>query len=90
MFDLPSGLHDVRQRLLARPDALMLELGTGGELLVAQLRAWLSLSMLALPLANVLTGGKLGETLVGLLGVVLAIVMSQVWLALARSRGRYR
>ena len=90
MFDLPSGLHDVRQRLLARPDALMLELGTGGELLVAQLRAWLSLSMLALPLANVLTGGKLGETLVGLLGVVLAIVMSQVWLALARPRGRYR
>ena len=36
-----------------------------------------ALSMLALPLANVLTGGKSGS-LVGLLGVVLAIVMSQV------------
>ena len=90
MLDLPSGLHDVRQRLLARPDALMLELGSGGELLVAQVRAWMSLAMLSMPLANVLTGGKLSETMIGLLGVVVAIVLSQAWLALARQRGRYR
>ena len=90
MLDLPSGLHDVRQRLLARPDALMLELGSGGELLVAQVRAWMSLAMLSMPLANVLTGGKLSETMIGLFGVVVAIVLSQAWLALARQRGRYR
>ena len=90
MLDLPSGLHDVRQRLLVRPDALMLELGSGGELLVAQVRAWMSLAMLSMPLANVLTGGKLSETMIGLLGVVVAIVLSQAWLALARQRGRYR
>ena len=52
MLDLPSGLHDVRQRLLARPDALMLELGSGGELLVAQVRAWMSLAMLSMPLED--------------------------------------
>ena len=90
MLDLPSGLHDVRQRLLVRPDALMLELGSGGELLVAQVRAWMSLAMLSMPLANVLTGGKLSETMIGLFGVVVAIVLSQAWLALARQRGRYR
>lgn len=68
----------------------MLELGSGGELLVAQVRAWMSLAMLSMPLANILTGGKLGETLIGLVGVVVAILLSQGWLALARHRGRYR
>ena len=32
--DTLSGLRDFWQRLLTRPDALMLELGAGGELLV--------------------------------------------------------
>jgi diguanylate cyclase (GGDEF)-like protein len=88
--DLPSALGDIRQRLLRQPDALMLELGAGGELLVAQVRAWLTLAMLSLPLANVLGGGTLDETMIGLSSVVLAILMSQGWLALARQRGRYR
>jgi len=69
----------------------MLELGAGGELLVAQLRAGLSLVLLLLPLVNVLTGEySPSEMTAGMLGVVLAVVMSQVWLALARQRGRYR
>ncbi len=85
-----SGLRDVWRRLLMRPDALMLELGAGGELLVARLRAVLTLALLLLPLINLLGGGKFGETMIGLLGVVLAIVMSQLWLALARQRQRYR
>ncbi len=89
MSYLPSGLRDVWQRLLQRPDALMLELGAGGELLVAQVRAWLSLVLLSLPLINLLTGGKLAESMIGMVGVVLAIVMSQIWLVLARQRGRY-
>lgn len=84
-----SDLRDFWQRLRVRPDALMLELGAGGELLVARVRAVLSTLLLLLPLANMLTGGKHSESMVGLLGVVLAIVMSQVWLALARQRGRY-
>jgi len=88
--ELPSDLRDFWQRLQVRPDALMLELGAGGELLVARLRALLSTLLLLLPLINVVTGGKHSESLVGLFGVVLAIVMSQVWLALARQQGRYR
>ena len=88
--DAISGLRDFWQRLQARPDALMLELGAGGELLVARLRAVLSLVLLLLPLINLLSGGKYSETMIGLFGVVLAIVMSQMWLALARHRQRYR
>ena len=90
MIELPTGLGDFWRRLRVRPDALMLELGAGGELLVAQLRAALSLLLLSLPLINLLTGGKFGETMAGLVGVVLTIVASQVWLALSRQRGRYR
>ncbi len=88
--DATSGLRNFLRRLLARPDALMLELGAGGELLVSQMRAVLSMLLLLLPLINVLGGGKLEESMIGLLGAVFAIVMSQVWLALARQRGRYR
>ena len=88
--DAISGLRDFWQRLLARPDALMLELGAGGKLLVARLRAMLSLVLLSMPLINLLTGGKFSETMIGLFGVVMAIVMSQAWLALARQRQRYR
>ena len=90
MPNLPSNLSDFRRRLLAQPDALMLELGAGGELIVARIRALLSMVLLLLPLANLLIGGKFSETMIGLVGVVLAIVVSQVWLALARHQGRYR
>ncbi len=90
MPNLPSGLRDFWQRLLTRPDALMLELGAGGELLVARIRALLSMLLLLLPLINLLGGGKYSETMIGLVGAVLAIVMSQIWLALARQHGRYR
>ncbi len=90
LTDAISGLRDSWRRLLTRPDALMLELGAGGELLVSQMRAALSMLLLLLPLINVLGGGKLEESMIGLAAAVFAIVMSQVWLALARQRGRYR
>ena len=90
LTDAIAGLRDFWRRLLTRPDALMLELGAGGELLVSQMRAVLSMMLLLLPLINVLDGGKLRESMIGLAGAVFAIVMSQVWLALARQRGRYR
>ena len=88
--DTMFGLRDFGRRLLARLDALMLELGAGGELLVSQMRAALAMLLPLLPLINVIGGGKLRESMIGLLGAVFAIVMSQVWLALARQRGRYR
>ena len=75
-----SGWRDIWPRLLERPDALMLELGAGGELLVAQLRAGLSLVLLLLPLVNVLTGEySPSEMTAGMLGVVLAVVQALSW-----------
>ncbi|MFS8137477.1 MAG: GGDEF domain-containing protein [Thermomonas sp.] len=87
---LPSSLRDFWQRLWMQPDALMLELGSGGELIVARIRAVLSMCLLLLPLVNLLGGGKYTESLIGLIGAVLAIVMSQIWLALARQKGHFR
>ncbi len=87
---MPSGLRAIWQRFSTRPDALMLELGADGELVIARIRAVLSMLLLLLPLVNLLTGGKYSETITGLVAVMLAVVMSQVWLALARQQRRFR
>jgi diguanylate cyclase (GGDEF)-like protein len=86
-----SGLREFWHQLRTPPDALMLELGAGGELLVAQLRAGLSLALLLLPLVNLVTGEFTPtEGVAGMLGVIAAIALSQVWLALARQPRRLR
>lgn len=90
MFQAITGLRDFWQRLLARPDAVMLEIGAGGELLVARLRALLAWLLLLLPSINALGGGTFKESMIGLFGAALAISMAHVWLALARRRGRHR
>src|SRR5690606_5569568 len=74
----------------APPDALMLELGAGGELLVAQLRAGLSLLILLLPLIHLLGGGRTGEAMVGFAAAIFIVVVAQAWLVLARQRRRHR
>ncbi len=83
-------MKDLVARLLARPDETMLMLGADGELLVAQLRAFLSLLVLALPLVNAAGGAKSSEVVIGLAVAVITNLMAQVWLALARNRRRYR
>lgn len=75
--------------LLARPDEVMLELGAGGELLVARLRVALSALILLLPLVGALSGAEVGETVIGLAAAVFVNIMAQVWLALARHRRQY-
>jgi len=85
----PASFKRVLATLFGRPDEVMLELGAGGELLVAKARALLSLLMLALPLAVALGGGAASRTLVGLAAAVLVNVMAQVWLALARNHRRH-
>src|SRR5690606_9041924 len=75
--------------LLARPDEVMLELGAGGELLVARLRAALSALILLLPLVGAVSGAEVGETVIGLAAAVFVNIMAQVWLALARHRRQY-
>ncbi|MGY1519457.1 diguanylate cyclase [Luteimonas sp. A482] len=85
----PVPLKRVLATLFGRPDEVMLELGAGGELLVAKVRALLSLLVLVLPLAAALGGAATSRTLVGLAAAVLINVIAQVWLALARNPRRH-
>ena len=89
MFASIQGLKDLVARLLARPDEIMLSLGAGGELLVARLRALLSLLILAMPLIAALGGAKSSEVVIGLALAVFVNLMAQIWLALARRQLRY-
>lgn len=77
------------QRLLARPDEVMLELGAGGELLVARVRAVISVLILALPLIAAAGGSPSREVVIGLAAAIVVNIMAQLWLALARG-GRRR
>lgn len=68
----------------------MLELGAGGELLVARLRALLSALILLLPLAYGLWGNATPtETVAGVGSAIFTNVMAQIWLALARRPRRH-
>jgi two-component system cell cycle response regulator len=84
------ALADAARALLSRPDEIMLEVGASGELLVARLRAIVAALLLLLPLGNVLGGGTVRGTLVGLAGAVLINLCAQIWLPLARRARRYR
>ncbi|MCR6495520.1 hypothetical protein LJB71_04270 [Thermomonas sp. S9] len=85
------GLREFWRQLRTSPDTLMLEIGAGGELLVAKLRAGLSLLLLLLPLVNIITGEFTPtEGTAGFVGVLLAVLFSQLWLLLARPPRRLR
>jgi diguanylate cyclase (GGDEF)-like protein len=81
---------DTLRLMFAQPDEVMLEVGSGGELIVARLRAVIALLLLLLPLINASEGGSVRETLIGLGGAVLVNIFAQVWLALARRQRRHR
>ncbi|UHQ22444.1 GGDEF domain-containing protein [Lysobacter sp. 5GHs7-4] len=85
-----SRLRDIAVSLLSRPDEIMLEIGAGGELTVARLRAVLAAMLLLLPPLNAIGGGTIQETLIGLGGAIFVNVFAQLWLALARRPRRYR
>lgn len=89
-MDTTRSAREVIKLMLARPDETLLEVGAGGELLVARMRVVIAALLLLLPLTNALTGGGVRETLVGLGGAVFINVFAQVWLQLARRRRRYR
>ena len=77
-------LREIATALMARPDEILLEVGAGGELLVARLRAVIAVALLMLPLIIAAGGGGVRETMIGLGGAVFINVFAQVWLALAR------
>ena len=81
--------RDIATSLLERPDEVMLEVGAGGELLVARLRVAVAAMLLLLPLINAMTGGTISETMIGLAGAVFVNIFAQVWLALARQKRRF-
>ena len=84
-------LRDFIRGFWRRPDELVLELGAGGELLVARLRALLSALILLLPLAYGLWGHATPtETVAGVGAAIFTNVMAQIWLALARRPRRHR
>ena len=90
MHTTGRDIRGIVAALLSRPDEIMLEVGAGGELAVARLRAIIAAALLLLPLGNALAGGSIQETLTGLGAAVLVNAFAQVWLALARRRRRYR
>jgi diguanylate cyclase (GGDEF)-like protein len=81
--------RELLRTLLSRPDEVMLDLGAGGELLVARVRALISALVLLLPLAAGLTGDSATEVMIGLGAAVFINLCAQIWLALAHQRRRH-
>ena len=90
MSTLRQTFADLLQALREPRDELLLELGADGEVLLARLRLAIASLLMLLPAINYFTGGGGFETLAGIAGVGLAVLLSQVWLSIARRRRRYR
>jgi len=86
---LRQNFSDLFHALGQPRDELLLELGADGEVLLARLRLAIASLLMLLPAVNYLAGGGGFESLVGIAGVGVAIVLSQVWLTIARRRRRY-
>lgn len=90
MSTLRETLDDLANALRERPDEMLLEVGAGGELLVARLRLGVAALLILLPLVNYVSGGTGYETAAGLAGAGLVLLLSQLWLSLAQRRRRHR
>lgn len=90
MQALVRQIRDTLRLLFAQPDEVMREVGSGGELIAARLRAVIALLLLLLPLINAASGGSIRETMIGLGGAVLVNIFAQVWLALAHRQRQHR
>lgn len=89
-MDGSRNLRGMIGSLLSRPDEIMLAAGASGELLVARLRLALALMLLLLPLTNAVTGGIVGESLIGLGAALLVTAFALLWLRLAHRPRDYR
>jgi diguanylate cyclase (GGDEF)-like protein len=86
---LRKTFSDLYHALREPPDEILLELGADGEVLLARLRLLIATLLIVLPAINYFTGGGPYESLVGLTGVGLAVLLSQIWLTMARRHRRY-
>lgn len=90
MRDAGKRASRIVGELLARPDQLAQEMGAGGELLVARVRAVGCAIVLVMPLLALLGGSTVHEVMIGLVAAVVINIVAQVWLALARNARRHR
>jgi diguanylate cyclase (GGDEF)-like protein len=87
---LRETFADLYRSLREPPDDILLELGADGEVQLARLRLLIAALLILLPAINYYSGGGPYESLIGVTGVGLAVLLSQVWLTMARRRRRYR
>lgn len=77
-------------RTLREPrDEILLELGADGEVLLARLRLMIAVVLILVPAINYFAGGAGYDSLTALTGIGIAVLLSQVWLTMARRRRRY-
>jgi len=81
-------LSDFYRAARAKPDDLMLEIGAGGESLVAYTRVVIVLLLLLLPLASTLFSDAKFESSAGAIGVLIALLVSLYWLKLTKREPR--
>lgn len=89
MTTLRATLRELASTLRDRPDEIVLDIGAGGELLVARIRLTATLLLMLIPLINFIGGGSLSETAIGLIGTGLGAGLAWLWLVFARQRRRY-
>ena len=89
MSTLRQSFTDLWQALRQPRDETLLELGADGEVLLARLRLVIASLLMLLPAINYVAGGSGFESLAGLAGIGVAVLLSQVWLTVARRRRRY-
>jgi two-component system, cell cycle response regulator len=86
--DSETSTGEIIRALKQRPDEIMLEIGAGGELLVARIRLACALLLLLLPIANYFLTHSQYESMAGLLGASSALAFSALWLKLAKQSQR--
>lgn len=84
------SLDDLSRDLRERPDEIMLEIGAGGELLVARIRVAATALLILMPITNILFGGSYYESMTGAMGAVGAFLLSLLWLSLSKNHRLYR
>jgi diguanylate cyclase (GGDEF)-like protein len=89
VITLRETLRELSSSLRDRPDEIVLDIGAGGELLVARIRLAAVLLLMLIPLINVLGGGSMSETAIGLAGTGVGALLAWLWLILAKRRRRY-
>lgn len=90
MSTLRQTLRELTNTVRDRPDEIVLDIGAGGELLVARFRLGATILLMTMPLANLLTGGGFFESMAGFVGTGVGFLFALLWLALAKQRRRYR